>query len=67
MAQKEIEVTIQADGSSNIDALGFQGKGCAEATAQIELVLGGGSPGNSTDKKKPEFGVTTGTAIQKAA
>lgn len=57
---KKVLVTIEADGSSKVDAVNFMGKGCAKATEAIELTLGGGAPGNSSDKRKPEFAMNPG-------
>jgi hypothetical protein len=47
-----IKVDISPAGNIKIEAEGFIGAGCAKATEQIELVLGGG-----TAKKtpKPEY------------
>lgn len=49
---KQVIIDISAAGSVQIDAIGFKGKGCAKATEQIEVVLGG-KP--AAKKKKPEF------------
>jgi len=51
--QKQIAVEIDTTGKVKIEAQNFKGKGCADATAQLELVLGGGAT-KKTDKK-PEF------------
>lgn len=53
MSQKQIVVDISPSGSVKIDAIGFKGVGCAEATEQIEIALGGAAPKDK--KKKPEF------------
>lgn len=37
---KELVVTVAPDGSISIDALGFKGKSCAEASAFLEKALG---------------------------
>ena len=50
---RSITVDITPAGSVKVEAHGFKGKGCAEATEQIEIVLGGA--GAKTKKKKPEF------------
>lgn len=42
MAEK-IVVTIDAVGRTSIDAQGFAGKSCTEATQQIEIAIGGGA------------------------
>lgn len=49
----EIIVTVTPAGSVSIDAKGFSGSGCAKATEQLEIVLGG--QGAKSKKKKPEF------------
>ena len=52
--KKRVEIVIDAEGNVELEAFNFKGQGCAEATKQIEIVLGGGNA--STDKKrKPEF------------
>lgn len=51
---KEVHITVKADGSTEIDAKGFQGNSCTTATRSIELLLAGDSSGVS-DKKKPDF------------
>jgi hypothetical protein len=48
---ERIEITIDAQGNSNIDATGFKGDGCKKATADVEKALG-----NPTGTKlKPEY------------
>ncbi len=37
---KEIEVVVNPDGSVSIDAIGFEGKACEDATRELEKVLG---------------------------
>lgn len=59
---KEIVVTIERDGTSKVEANGFKGKGCAEATQSIELVLAGNDPSARSDQKKPDFFATHGNA-----
>lgn len=60
--QKRVLITIEPDGTTNIDAQGFKGKGCATATEAIALALGGNSRDKSDDRKKPEyFGTVPGT------
>lgn len=49
---KELAVTISPAGNVTIEALGFQGVGCAEASAELELVLGGGTAKKTA---KPEM------------
>lgn len=51
--QKEIVIDISAAGTAKLEANGFNGVGCAEATQEIEIALGGGA-GKKTDKK-PEY------------
>lgn len=52
MRQEEIIIDISPGGGVKIDAKGFTGKSCTEATEQIELVLGGGTVKR---KDKPEY------------
>lgn len=64
--QKRIVVNILPDGTTSVDAQGFQGKGCQEATEQVAIALGGPSRDKSDDKRKPEYfganvGKSTGT------
>jgi hypothetical protein len=52
---KKIEITFMQDGSCTIEAKGFNGSGCLDATAPFEEALG-----IVTDrKKKPEYHVVT--------
>ena len=55
---KEVIITIAADGTSNIEANGFLGKGCKDATKQLEMVLAGGDAANKDQKPKPDFFAT---------
>lgn len=48
-----ITVEVSAAGTVKIDAEGFTGTGCAAATEQIEIALGGGA--SKKRKEKPEF------------
>lgn len=64
---KQIVITINADGTSVVDAQGFKGKGCTDATKGLELALAGGGSENKDTKKKPDFYGThsnTGTLRQ---
>jgi len=56
---KEIVIDISPAGSVSVEANGFKGKGCAKATEQIELVLGG--QGGRKRKEKPEYFAPTGS------
>lgn len=56
-AQKDVTVTIQADGATKIEANNFQGVGCKDATKQLEMALAG-SAGNTDTKPKPDFYAT---------
>lgn len=61
--QKEIIVTIDQLGNSTVEAVGFKGKGCTDATAAIEAALSGG--GGTVDRKmKPEFNQPGGETAQ---
>jgi hypothetical protein len=51
---KEVHITVNTDGSTEIDAKGFQGSSCTTATRSIELLLAGNAD-NVDDKKKPDF------------
>jgi hypothetical protein len=48
---EKIEIIIKPDGSISIDAIGFNGVGCEEATKPLEEVLGV----VEGRMKKPEF------------
>lgn len=54
---KQIIIDIAADGTTNVEAVGFKGKGCADATQQIEIAIGGAAP--KKRKMKPEAFVPT--------
>lgn len=61
---KKVIIEIEADGTSSIDAQGFQGQSCTLATRELELALAG-IPGGVDDKKKPDFFATNpGTVKQ---
>ncbi len=49
---KELVIDISPAGTVKIEAKGFQGQGCAKATEQIEIALGGVA---AKKKPKPEF------------
>ena len=63
---EQIIVDIDVIGRVNIDAQGFTGKSCTEATEQIEIALGG----VQARKEKPEYhmpaGNTTAQAIKRS-
>ena len=48
---KTIEVIVAQDGSLKIDAVGFQGADCEQATAFLEQALGE----SRGKQKKPEY------------
>jgi len=48
---KSIEIVVATDGGIQIEAVGFNGKGCEAATKAIEEALGV----VSSRKKKPEY------------
>lgn len=52
--QKEITVTISPMADVNIEAAGFTGKSCDEATAALEKAVSGGG-GVTTKEYKPEY------------
>lgn len=55
---KEIVIVVKPDGSVEVDAVGFSGSECLEATMPYEKVLGT----VSSRKKKPEFLAERGAA-----
>lgn len=60
----KIEVTIGLDGAVKMDAQGFKGKTCEEATDQLMILLGG----EGESKKKPEYfqpPTTTAVGVKK--
>ena len=48
---KTIEIIVQADGSLKIEAVGFQGADCEQATAFLDEALGA----VQDRKRKPEY------------
>lgn len=61
--QKEIVVTIDQLGNAVVEAKGFKGKGCTDATAAIEQALSAG--GGAVDRvMKPEFNMPGGETGQ---
>lgn len=57
---KQININVTPAGNATIDAIGFEGCGCTEATEQIELVLGGGQ---KKQDKKPEYHMPTSQGV----
>lgn len=55
---KQLIIEIARDGTTKIDAQGFKGVGCAAATEQIEIAIGGASKKKKT--KKPEWSAPVG-------
>lgn len=51
---KTIKVTIDPVGNSTVEAIGFMGQGCADATKGIEQALAGGA-GKVTREIKDEW------------
>ena len=49
--RKEIVITFNSDGTSSVEAVGFQGRGCKEATLPFERALGVAGE----TKLKPEY------------
>ena len=60
MSDKRIELTIDTEGKSSIDALGFNGMGCVSATEFLEQTLGQ----TGTRRRKPEFFRSRSTVLQ---
>jgi hypothetical protein len=54
MNEKKIRVTIDPIGNSKVEAIGYNGAGCAEATKSIEEALAGGR-GGMERVMKPEW------------
>jgi hypothetical protein len=51
---KNLVINIKPDGSTVVEANGFQGVGCKDASKVFEMAVAG--PGGDTDTKpKPEF------------
>ena len=57
---QEIVVTVSPQGAVTIEANGFNGCGCTEATAPLEVVLGGAKAKPKRDYK-PEFSLPNTT------
>lgn len=57
---KQVVVTVLPDGTTKVDALNFQGQGCAAATEAIAIAVAGNSRDKSDDDTKPEFYQETG-------
>jgi hypothetical protein len=55
---KTIEITIDESGKTTVEAQGFTGSSCTDATKAIEQALGA----VSHDTKKPEYYQQTRTA-----
>ena len=54
MAKHSIEITLDANGDNIvIEAFGYSGKACEQATAAFEEAFSGNSKGKQ--KKKPEY------------
>lgn len=58
---EQVIVNISPLGEVSIDAQGFHGRKCNEATQQLELVLGGGTV---QKKPKPEMFAPAGQGAQ---
>lgn len=63
MTMKKVIVEIYPDGSTKVDAQGFQGQSCSLATRELELALAGDMK-NVEDRKKPDFFATHGSVHQ---
>jgi hypothetical protein len=59
MSKRTITINISPAGNSSIEANGFTGKACEDATAEIELALGGQA---APKKRKPEYYAPATTA-----
>lgn len=49
---KRIEIVCKTDGTFTVEAFGFEGNTCEEATAKYEKVLGGET---IKEQRKPEY------------
>ena len=56
--QKQIKVTVSPSGVVTMDAMGFRGNQCEEATKHIEVMLGD----VTSKERKPEFFQPSNTA-----
>jgi len=54
MSDRKIKVTIDPLGNTTVDAIGFHGQGCADATKVIEQALMNGA-GELESVMKPEW------------
>lgn len=54
MSDRSIKITINPIGKPTVEAIGFNGVGCADATAPIERALSGGQI-DFTRELKPEW------------
>jgi len=57
---KKITVVVGPTGETTVTTTGFQGKGCQDATKQLERAMGL----VKSDKKTPEFYNQAGTSAQ---
>lgn len=62
MNQKEIEIKIDQLGRPTIEAIGYKGVGCTDATAALEKALNGS--GTKDRKYKPEATQQVQTGIK---
>lgn len=61
---KTVEITIDPLGNPKIEAIGFNGQGCTDATEAIEKALAGGN-GKVTREYKPEWAAGGDSNTQK--
>lgn len=59
MSEQSVVITINTDGTSKVEAVGFTGQSCTLATRDLELVLAGS--GSVDRNPKPDFYATVGT------
>jgi len=57
---KRVRVTVRADGTTVIEPIGFRGRACLKATAELERALGVDA---STRKLKPEYAASESAGI----
>jgi hypothetical protein len=62
---KSLEITFKPDGTYEIEANGFKGRGCEKATEFLEQALSAGKI--KSRRKKPEYHSTVTTTQKQTA
>lgn len=60
---RQVVIRVSPAGTSVVEAVGFEGCGCADATQAVEIAIGGQAGKKSRDPK-PEFYAPAGTNQQ---